>query len=548
MISAASKLALRAASRHKPSFNGLRTLSTQSASSSESAVYIKSNKADDASVCNLFPQLTKIVATIGPASEQYDVLSGLVRNGLRIMRLNFSHATVEEVELRVANLRKSRGRTFRDEDGVRDNLRAVLLDTRGPEIRTGKLADDTTGKKKIQLVKDNLVRLHTDNAWKEAGSETDLYVDYPYLARDVDVGSTVLLDDGAVSLTVVRIGEDGILDCVIDNDGNIRSRAGVNLPGCVTDLPAMSEKDKADIYYGISKDVDFIAPSFIQDAESVHEIREYINECIKKQNLPESYKSPLIISKIESMRGLQNFNEILDASDGIMVARGDLGVEIPIHSVTNAQKEIIKACNTVGKPVIVATQMLESMSDNPRPTRAEVADVTNAVYDGADAVMLSGETAKGKYPLETVNTMNQIIREAEHFFEKRPDIVGKNCDLVVSDEADLSNYCMARASVTAAAQHKASAILVHTNSGKLARIISAYRPHVPIIACLQGDDAFKIGRQLILSRGIHPMVLRTEEGSIGLAKQLGFIKEGDDIVLLGPREDKDISMRVLRVH
>lgn len=273
-------------------------------------------------------------------------------------RLNFSHATVEEVELRVENLRRSKGRTYRDVDGVRENFRAVLLDTRGPEIRTGKLADDTTGKKKIQLVKDNFVRLHTDDAWKEAGSETDLYIDYPKLARDVKVGNAVLLDDGAVSLTVIKTGDDEVLECIVDNDGNIRSRAGVNLPGCVTDLPAMSEKDQADIYYGISKDVDYIAPSFIQDAESVNEIREYINECIKKQNLPETYKAPLIISKIESMRGLQNFNEILDASDGIMVARGDLGVEIPIHSVTNAQKEIIKACNTGKNLCLLDTRFL----------------------------------------------------------------------------------------------------------------------------------------------------------------------------------------------
>lgn len=217
--------------------------------------------------------LTKIVATIGPTSEQYEVLSDLVTHGLRIMRLNFSHATVEEVELRVKNLRMSKGMTYRDEDGMRENFRAVLLDTRGPEIRTGKLADDTTGKKKILLEKDSFVTLHSDDSWKEKGSAEDLYVDYPYLSRDVTAGRKVLLDDGAVTLTVIKVLDDSTLQCVVDNDGNIRSRAGVNLPGVVTDLPAMSEKDKADILYGISKDVDFIAPSFIQDKDNVYDIR-----------------------------------------------------------------------------------------------------------------------------------------------------------------------------------------------------------------------------------------------------------------------------------
>eukprot|EP00815_Leptocylindrus_aporus_P002694 CAMPEP_0116055812 /NCGR_PEP_ID=MMETSP0322-20121206/3631_1 /TAXON_ID=163516 /ORGANISM="Leptocylindrus danicus var. apora, Strain B651" /LENGTH=503 /DNA_ID=CAMNT_0003539489 /DNA_START=134 /DNA_END=1642 /DNA_ORIENTATION=+ len=478
--------------------------------------------------------LTKIVATIGPTSEQYEVLSDLVTHGLRIMRLNFSHATVEEVELRVKNLRMSKGMTYRDEDGMRENFRAVLLDTRGPEIRTGKLADDTTGKKKILLEKDSFVTLHSDDSWKEKGSAEDLYVDYPYLSRDVTAGRKVLLDDGAVTLTVIKVLDDSTLQCVVDNDGNIRSRAGVNLPGVVTDLPAMSEKDKADILYGISKDVDFIAPSFIQDKDNVYDIRNYVDECISKLGLPSTYIPPRIISKIESLRGLQNFQEILDASDGIMVARGDLGVEIPIHSVTNAQKEMIMACNEAGKPVIVATQMLESMSDNPRPTRAEVADVTNAVYDGADAVMLSGETAKGKYPRETVITMNEIIREAEHFIEKRPDIVGSSPNLVIEDDLDLSNFCMAKATVTAAVQHKASAILVHTSSGKLARAIAAYRPNIPIIACLQGDDALKIGRQLMIHRGIHPVIIHPSKGSIDTAKEIGFIDAGDHILLLGP--------------
>ena len=330
---------------HQSSAHLIRNLSSQSVQGNENMIYANKD-TEQSNVCKLGPQLTKIVGTIGPTSEQYDVLSKLVLNGLRIMRLNFSHATKDEVELRVKNLRNSPGRNYRDKEGVLENMRSVLLDTRGPEIRTGALEGDITGKKKIELKKGSFLNLHTDLSWKEAGCETDLYIDYPHLARDVNVGNVVLLDDGAVSLSVSHVGEDGIVQCVISNDGNIRSRAGVNLPGVVTDLPAMSDKDRADIYYGIEKDVEFIAPSFIQDAESVHEIRDYIHDSIKKQGLPDNYIAPLIISKIESLRGLKNFEEILDASDGIMVARGDLGVEIPIQSVTNAQKEIIKACNT----------------------------------------------------------------------------------------------------------------------------------------------------------------------------------------------------------
>ena len=213
------------------SFRGTSQLSSSgtTCSNDEQVMYIKQNPDDESHICAIFPQLTKIVGTIGPVSEQYDTLSKLVKHGLRIMRLNFSHATKEEVELRVENLRNCRGRNYREEEGVRDNFRAVLLDTRGPEIRTGKLAGDTSGKKKIQLKKKSLVHLHTDEDWRESGSETDLFIDYPHLARDIEVGKTVLLDDGAVILTVVNIGEDNVVQCVIDNDGSIRSRAGGKL-------------------------------------------------------------------------------------------------------------------------------------------------------------------------------------------------------------------------------------------------------------------------------------------------------------------------------
>ena len=275
------------------------------------------------------------------------------------------------------------------------NIRALLLDTRGPEIRCGKLKDDESGHHTITLQKGNSITLQTSSNYAEAGTENDLFINYAGLSKCLSPGMKVLLDDGIVIMTVTEVGEGSVV-CSIDNTGEIRSRAGVNLPMAETDLPAMSDKDKADIKYGMTKDIDFIAASFVQNADGVREIKQHVKKCAEELGLGADYSLPKIISKIESASALIHFDDILTESDGIMVARGDLGVEIPIQQVTNAQKEMVAACNAVGKPVIVATQMLESMAKNPRPTRAEVSDVTNAVYDGADAVMLSGETAKGK--------------------------------------------------------------------------------------------------------------------------------------------------------
>lgn len=301
--------------------------------------------------------------------------------------------------LSLVTLRQGRHSNLSEKPEENNNLRAVLLDTRGPEIRTGKLEKDHSGHETISLVKGETITLHTEPTWAEQGStETDLYIDYPHLHKSLSPGMQVLLDDGAITLTVTSVENDkdyhGTVTCVVENSGELRSRAGVNLPGAETDLPAMSEKDKVDIKYGMTKDVDYIAASFIQNAAGVEEIRRYIQDTARELEWGEGAPLPLIISKIESMSALKNFDSILEASDGIMVARGDLGVELPIQQVTNAQKEMVAACNAVGKPVIVATQCLESMTKNPRPTRAEVADVTNAVYDGADCIMLSGETAK----------------------------------------------------------------------------------------------------------------------------------------------------------
>lgn len=313
----------------------------------------------------------------------------------------------------------------------------------------------------------------------------------------------------------------------------------VNLPMAETDLPAMSEKDKKDIKYGLEIDVDYLAASFIQSAEGVRDIRAYMQQCAAELGWEKDRPLPMIISKIESASALIHFDEILEESDGIMVARGDLGVEIPIQQVTNAQKEMVAACNAVGKPVIVATQMLESMAKNPRPTRAEVSDVTNAVYDGADAVMTSGETAKGKYPSETITMMNDIILSAEEYVSS-----GSLGSLYVQHGGKRSLYsgeknmntAVARASVTASLAHDASCILILSEEGGFAPIVSAFRPNCPIVAfCSTG----KAARQLNLRRGIFPViglndVSAEDKGSAAMeeAKAMGFVSSGDSIIMV----------------
>ena len=512
------------------------------------------------------PQLSKIVATIGPTSEQLPVLQDIVRSGMRVMRLNFSHATVEEVELRMKNLRASKGRhsvfhpdspnegvtASTGESLLHKNVRAVLLDTRGPELRTGKLAGDHSGHETILIENGSTVTLCTTDDVRDNGSTaSQLYIDYSKLHKCLTPGMKVLLDDGAIILTVTDVESDkenGNVTCVADNSGEIRSRAGVNLPGAETDLPAMSEKDKVDIKYGMTKDVDYVAASFIQNAEGVREIKAYMEQCAKElaaEGLWELDRPlPLVISKIESVSGLNNFDSILEESDGIMVARGDLGVEIPIQQVTNAQKEMVAECNAAGKPVIVATQMLESMAKNPRPTRAEVADVTNAIYDGADCVMLSGETAKGKYPVQVVQTMNEIIGAAEHF--TKYSMPGPN--LAARERFDEGQYdrndksvdaALSKAAVTAAEERDAAAIIVLTSQGVLPRLISAYRPNVPILAFC---PSAKVARQLMLHRGVHPVHIddlltdissvKRPARAIQHAKQFGMVQEGDNVVVV----------------
>lgn len=425
--------------------------------------------------------LTKIVATIGPTSEQEKPLKECVTAGMNLMRLNFSHATSEEVELRCANLKLA---------DVNHNV-SVLLDTKGPELRAGKLANDTSGHDTVDMVQGATVTLHSSpDSLPNGSTASDLLIDFPVLAQVLEPGRQVLLDDGAVVLQVLEITGPNTIKTIVQHPGSLRSRAGVNLPKADTakHLPALSEKDKADIRYGMeAADIDFVAASFVQTAQHVHDIRSHCEVVAKELGGAWATQPlPLIISKIETATALDNFDEILKASDGIMVARGDLGVEIPLVQVTVAQKEMVRACNAAGKPVIVATQMLETMSKKYAPTRAEVADVTNAVLDGADCVMLSGETAKGIAPANVITTMQTICTAAEYAAKKA---VGSSLPLPP----------MVKAIVAA---NPVVAILM--DDPTLAPFVAAGRPSAPVfVKCKDKKQA----RRLQIHRGVVPLVV-----------------------------------------
>lgn len=331
---------------------------------------------------------TKIVCTIGPSSESLENVKKLILAGMNVARLNFSHGDFEEHGNRIKNIRQACKE-------LNKNV-AILLDTKGPEIRTGKLEVEP-----IELVQDEYITLTTEEI---LGNKDRISITYQDLPSDVEPGSTILIDDGLIGLTVIEVSGSEI-KCRIVNGGTIKSKKGVNVPGVNISLPGITEKDANDITFGIEQDVDFIAASFVRKASDVLEIRELL----AKHNASHIQ----IISKIENQQGVDNLDEILEASDGLMVARGDLGVEIPAEEVPLAQKLMITKCNVAGKPVITATQMLDSMQRNPRPTRAEASDVANAIFDGTDAIMLSGETAAGKYPVESVLTMSRIAEKAE---------------------------------------------------------------------------------------------------------------------------------------
>ncbi|MFZ7104667.1 MAG: pyruvate kinase [Peptococcaceae bacterium] len=447
---------------------------------------------------------TKIVCTIGPASESVEQLCQLIDAGMNVARLNFSHGTHEEHGQRIANVREAVKRTGKPV--------AIMLDTKGPEIRTGILKEG-----KITLETGKKVILTTEEF---AGDQEKIHINYRGLPRDVREGKRILLDDGLIALLVLKV-EGTEIHCEILNGGELSNRKGVNVPGVDINLPAVTEKDIADIKFGIRQDVDFIAASFIRSAGDVLEIRKILED---------SKTDIHIISKIENHQGVDNLAEILEVSDGLMVARGDLGVEIPAEEVPLIQKIMIEKCNRAGKPVITATQMLDSMIRNPRPTRAEASDVANAILDGTDAIMLSGETAAGKYPLESVKTMARIAERTETAI-KHESIVALRGIVTRQTTTDAISH----ATCTTAHNLGAAAIITATESGSTARMVSKYRPKSPIIAVTPRAAA---QRKLLLVWGVEPIYAPETEGtdamieqSINAALQHKLIKNGDLIVI-----------------
>ena len=451
---------------------------------------------------------TKIVCTIGPKSESREMLTKLVDCGMNVMRLNFSHGNFEEHGARI--------NTIRDISAKTGKKVAILLDTKGPEIRTVKLQ----GGNDVMLNVGQEFTLTTDAT--VIGDNTKVAVTYQGLCNDLKPGNTVLLDDGLVEMTVKEVKGNEIL-CVVKNSGELGENKGVNLPGVSVQLPALSEKDKADLVFGCEQNVDFVAASFIRKASDVQEIRELLDS-----NGGEDIH---IISKIENQEGVDNFDDILAVSDGIMVARGDLGVEIPVDQVIFAQKMMIAKCNKARKPVITATQMLDSMIKNPRPTRAEAGDVANAILDGTDAVMLSGESAKGKYPAESVTVMSTICESTDGTIESK--VEGYDVEI---DERRSITQAVCRSSVKTSDTLEAKLIIVATKKGKSARSVRKFFPQAPILAITTSP---KTAQQLCLTKGVKTACVQDLDSTDqfyksgkSMAVELGLVKSGDTVVMV----------------
>ncbi|TKI05640.1 pyruvate kinase PykF [Martelella alba] len=449
---------------------------------------------------------TKIVCTIGPKSEPKEMLAKLLDAGMNVMRLNFSHGDYEEHGNRIKNLRAILEAT--------GQKAAILLDTKGPEIRTMKLENGNDA----SLTAGQTFTFTTDQS--VVGNKERVAVTYAGFANDLSVGNTILVDDGLIGMVVTEKTETTVT-CRVLNNGDLGENKGVNLPGVSIALPALAEKDKRDLIFGCEQGVDFIAASFIRKRSDVLEIREHL-----KQHGGEHIQ---IISKIENQEGLNNFDEILDASDGIMVARGDLGVEIPVEEVIFAQKMMIEKCNRARKVVITATQMLDSMIKNPRPTRAEAGDVANAIIDGTDAVMLSGESAKGKYPLEAVSIMATICERTDRVMGSRIDSVNDSRKLRITE-------AVCRGAVETAEKLEAPLIVVATEGGKSAKAVRKYFPKAEILALTTNPIT---ARQLLLSKGVTTQLVDKIASTddfyrIGktLALESGLAQKGDIIVMV----------------
>ncbi|RSK28135.1 pyruvate kinase [Bacillus sp. HMF5848] len=450
---------------------------------------------------------TKIVCTIGPASESVETLTKLIESGMNVARLNFSHGDYEEHGARIINIREAAKRT--------NKSIAILLDTKGPEIRTNNMENGA-----IELVEGNEIIVSMTEV---LGTVEKFSVTYEGLIDDVFPGSKILLDDGLIGLEVLEVRKDkNELLTKILNSGTLKNKKGVNVPGVKVNLPGITEKDANDIRFGIEQGVDFVAASFVRRASDVLEIRELLEE--------HNASDIQIVPKIENQEGVDNIDDILAVSDGLMVARGDLGVEIPAEDVPLVQKELIKKCNALGKPVITATQMLDSMQRNPRPTRAEASDVANAIFDGTDAIMLSGETAAGSYPIEAVQTMNNIAKKAETALNYR-EIMQKRrreSEITITD-------AISQSVAHTALNLDVKAIIAPTQSGHTGRMISKYRPKAPIVAVTKDDS---VCRKLALVWGVYPQVGQQSnttdemlELSVETALSAGVIKHGDLVVI-----------------
>lgn len=450
---------------------------------------------------------TKVVCTMGPNTNDKELMRKLIRNGMDVARFNFSHGDHAEQKSRMDLLKE-----LREEE--HSNV-AILLDTKGPEIRTGLLKDG----KKIMLEAGKKFTLTTEEV---AGDENIVSISYPGLINDVSKGKTILIDDGLIGLKVVEKKEKELI-CEIINGGELGERKGVNVPNVPIHLPAITEKDKEDIKFGAEQGIDFIAASFVRNAECILEIRAYLK----------SLGAPFIpiIAKVENSEGIDNIDEIIRAADGVMVARGDLGVEIPAEEVPYLQKMIIQKCNSHFKTVITATQMLDSMIRNPRPTRAEVTDVANAVYDGTDAIMLSGETAMGKYPVEALRMMVQIAKETESHL----DYSAYRERRISADNRKSISNAVCFSSVSTANDLEAQAIIAPSISGFTARLLSKYRPSVRIIGLSPSASAV---RQMQIYWGVTPFMAKRAEStdiliasSVDLLKNKGVLKSGDVAVV-----------------
>jgi len=467
---------------------------------------------------------TKIVCTIGPSSTDEETFKDLVLNGLNVARLNFSHGTHEEHKGKIDTIKN-----------VREELKApiaIMLDTKGPEIR---IRDFETGQAELKKGQEFILTTR-----EIPGNENMVSVTYDQFARDIKPGDEILIDDGLILMEAVEIIGDTDVKCLVKNGGVLKNKKGINVPGVQINLPALTDRDISDIRFGIEQGIDYIAASFIRKKDDVSQIRRVIEE--------ENASHIMIISKIENRQGVENLDEIIEASDGIMIARGDLGVEIPAEEVPLVQKMIIGKCNQAGKPVITATQMLDSMIRNPRPTRAEVSDVATAIFEGTDAIMLSGETASGSYPVEAVKTMVRIALMIESSLDYKEILKSKspasNCSIT-----DSISYATCKSSLDL----RAAAVISATTSGYTAANVSRYRPAAPIIAATPSEQVM---RKLALYWGVYPIKIEKMQStdliikkSVERALESGYVKNGDlTIITAGVPAGISGITNLLKVH